>query len=143
MENQATGLVNDQLRSQLVILVKHGIMPQPKPLKNMVRARRINFEEDGASNFGYSEIVLCVNGRAHLKVSHSWLENGDHDETNNSATVTRCDCHNYHDLLINAEHADLIEKFLQTDEDQKLEQTFAPFTFPCDYLQNQQPGDLS
>lgn len=147
MENQTASLVNDQLIAQLRLLVKQGIIPQPQPLKKMVRARVISFDDDGASNGACSQIVLCLEGQAHLTVRHSWFENGDHDEINYSVMVTNCNCQSYNDLLIAADHAELVAKFLQTGEVQKLEQTTEPAIFPNDYLRlmnsrnRQQQGD--
>ncbi len=109
-----------QLYDQISALVKSHFLPKPVPQippeNTRIKVREVGYDEDGASNGGGSTITLCLDGQAHLTVNHSWHDRGRFDQHSYSAKVGPCTCHDFREISIPEEHAQLMQKFLRTGQ---------------------------
>ena len=91
-----------------------------------MKAHVIEYNADGASNGGHSEVVLCVDQKVHVRLRECWHETWEisektqeeycYDQAGYNTEVGPCTCGCGPEVELSANHAELVDRFLRTRE---------------------------
>lgn len=91
-----------------------------------MKAHVIEYNADGASNGGHSEVVLCMDQKVHVRLRECWHETwGISKETQEECCwdvagydteIGPCTCGSGPEVELSAKHAALVQTFLRTSE---------------------------